>query len=226
MTVVLLDLNEFKQLNDRAGHAAGDDALRACAKAWRRESAPFDSRAVVGLLDQSDPRTSTTTDGLGPSEARRSSFDEGICAPPGAGTIRRSPPRHRAIETLLRYSRQGDLYGCRWRNSPRPSQPPHQAGRAISALAIDPTRWPGTQADPRAGRPGRRAGPPPLQRCRRWRWPHRPRSAAAEPRRPARRREDGGSARVRPAPRLVQAMPAGDGVALGGARCSLWCAER
>ena len=48
MTVVLLDLNEFKQLNDRAGHAAGDDALRACAKAWRDTLRPTGMLARLG----------------------------------------------------------------------------------------------------------------------------------------------------------------------------------
>ncbi len=48
LTVVLLDLNEFKQLNDRAGHAAGDDALRACAKAWRDTLRPTDMLARLG----------------------------------------------------------------------------------------------------------------------------------------------------------------------------------
>jgi diguanylate cyclase (GGDEF)-like protein len=42
LAVVLLDLDHFKQFNDDHGHLAGDDHLRACAKAWTARLRPGD----------------------------------------------------------------------------------------------------------------------------------------------------------------------------------------
>ena len=48
LTVALLDLDGFKQLNDRAGHQAGDDALRAAADAWTHGLRTMDVLARYG----------------------------------------------------------------------------------------------------------------------------------------------------------------------------------
>lgn len=48
VSLALLDLNALKELNDRAGHAAGDDALCACASAWRDTLRPTDVLARLG----------------------------------------------------------------------------------------------------------------------------------------------------------------------------------
>ena len=48
LSVVLIDLNAFKELNDRAGHEAGDQLLRDAAVAWQAELRPGDLLARLG----------------------------------------------------------------------------------------------------------------------------------------------------------------------------------
>lgn len=48
LAVAALDLDRFKELNDRHGHAAGDAALIATADAWRRTLRPVDTLARTG----------------------------------------------------------------------------------------------------------------------------------------------------------------------------------
>jgi diguanylate cyclase (GGDEF)-like protein len=48
LSLVMLDLDKFKQLNDSAGHDAGDDALRKLADCFRQELRGVDSAARLG----------------------------------------------------------------------------------------------------------------------------------------------------------------------------------
>lgn len=47
-TLILADLNELKSINDRSGHAAGDDALRQFGYALRRSVRAGDTAARIG----------------------------------------------------------------------------------------------------------------------------------------------------------------------------------
>jgi len=46
--VVLMDLDNFKAFNDARGHAAGDELLRAVARAWSGAMRPYDLLARIG----------------------------------------------------------------------------------------------------------------------------------------------------------------------------------
>jgi diguanylate cyclase (GGDEF)-like protein len=48
LTVAVIDLNDFKQINDKAGHAAGDRLLADLARSWRERMRPSDIIARHG----------------------------------------------------------------------------------------------------------------------------------------------------------------------------------
>jgi diguanylate cyclase (GGDEF)-like protein len=48
LTVAVIDLDDFKHVNDRAGHAAGDQLLAGLARAWRERLRPSDILARHG----------------------------------------------------------------------------------------------------------------------------------------------------------------------------------
>jgi diguanylate cyclase (GGDEF)-like protein len=48
LTVAVIDLDDFKQINDRAGHAAGDELLAALGRQWRERMRPSDILARHG----------------------------------------------------------------------------------------------------------------------------------------------------------------------------------
>jgi diguanylate cyclase (GGDEF)-like protein len=48
LTVAVIDLDDFKQINDRSGHAAGDELLAALGRQWRERMRPSDILARHG----------------------------------------------------------------------------------------------------------------------------------------------------------------------------------
>lgn len=48
ISVIMLDLDGFKEVNDRLGHAAGDDMLQRAAALWRAQLRAGDELARVG----------------------------------------------------------------------------------------------------------------------------------------------------------------------------------
>ena len=48
LTVAVIDLDDFKHVNDRAGHAAGDELLASLARQWRQRIRPSDILARHG----------------------------------------------------------------------------------------------------------------------------------------------------------------------------------
>jgi diguanylate cyclase (GGDEF)-like protein len=63
LSVIVLDLNGFKQVNDRRGHAAGDRLLRSASACWSTALRESDVLGRIGgdefavVLEQTDPET-------------------------------------------------------------------------------------------------------------------------------------------------------------------------
>lgn len=65
LSVIVLDLNGFKQVNDRQGHAAGDRLLRTAAACWSTALRDSDVLGRIGgdefavVLEQTDEETAS-----------------------------------------------------------------------------------------------------------------------------------------------------------------------
>jgi diguanylate cyclase (GGDEF)-like protein/PAS domain S-box-containing protein len=112
VTVLLLDLDHFKTLNDTRGHAAGDRMLKACASGWLGALRAVDELGRVG-----GDEFAVLLPGCGLEGARvvatrvRMSTPSGITCSMGLSTWNREETAddllHRADEGLYRAKREG-----------------------------------------------------------------------------------------------------------------------
>ncbi len=91
LTLVVLDLDQFKAYNDRHGHAAGDELLRRTAESWRDELRRYDLLARLGgdefALALPD---STPEDAVALVDRLRARIEQGVGCSAGVADARRA----------------------------------------------------------------------------------------------------------------------------------------
>jgi diguanylate cyclase (GGDEF)-like protein len=86
--LLLLDLDQFKQVNDEHGHGVGDELLRSVGAAIRSCCRPYDTPARFGGDEFAVLYTQTESDGAEHAAQRLMAALRGIEPPDGCATLR------------------------------------------------------------------------------------------------------------------------------------------
>jgi diguanylate cyclase (GGDEF)-like protein len=119
VTVAYLDLDHFKQVNDRFGHARGDQVLATVAKALREAGRDTDIVARLGgdefalLLPETDEAGATIVLERARTNVIRSLRDEPVRVTVSIGAVT-GQPGHRHVDELLKLA-DANLYDAKAR---------------------------------------------------------------------------------------------------------------
>ena len=105
--MLLLDLDQFKDVNDEFGHRAGDELLRIAARRIEHSVRPADTVARLGgdefsviLVDTTEPAAAATARRIVDALARPVSIDDHVLHP--AASVGVAVSVDKPIEALLR----------------------------------------------------------------------------------------------------------------------------
>ncbi len=129
LTLVFMDLNKFKPINDRFGHAEGDQVLREFADALTQVSRDSDIAARLGgdefvllLIDASEPEVDMVMDRFRAVIAElNSTREEGRAIAFSHGVVRYDPETHEDLDALIA---EGDALMYERKRSGRNGDPP------------------------------------------------------------------------------------------------------
>ena len=130
LSLAMFDLDHFKQLNDRFGHQAGDEALRRAASALTTSSRPFDTVARYG-----GEEFAVIMPGLAPAEALSAverlrgaiaASADGLPVTASAG-VAVYPSNARDAESLIRYADEA-LYASKAQGRDRSTRSRRRGG--------------------------------------------------------------------------------------------------